>query len=309
MATRAGDADWPDLPLAAWADTCATLHLWTQIVGKVRMAHAPMVNHWWQVTLYVTSRGLATSPIPYGGRSFEIAFDFIEHAMIIQTSDGARETLALRPCSVADFYRELMGRLRALGIAAHIWTMPCEIVDAVPFDIDRQHAAYDPDSAQKFWRILLQADRLFKAFRADFLGKVSPVHFFWGSFDLAVTRFSGRRAPEMAKGAPNTAPWVMAEAYSHEVSSCGFWPGNSVFGKPAFFSYAYPEPQGFANASAGTPAAFHDKNLGQFLLPYDDVRNSDAPDTMVMDFLRATYRAAADLGGWDRAALERGRVG
>ena len=309
MDTKALEADWPELSLTAWADTCATLHLWTQIVGKVRMARAPMTNHWWQVTLYVTSRGLTTSPIYHGTRSFEIAFDFIDHALVIQTSDGACETLPLRPVSVADFYRDLMERLRALDLAMHVWTMPSEIIDAVPFDTDRAHASYDPAAAQKFWRVLVQADRLFKTFRAEFLGKVSPVHFFWGSFDLAVTRFSGRRAPEMTKGAPNVAPWVMAEAYSHEVSSCGFWPGNGVFGQPAFFSYAYPEPQKFARASPGPKEAFFDRELGQFLLPYDAVRSSDEPDAMVMDFLRATYGAAADLGGWDRAALERGRVG
>ena len=308
MDKNAVEADWPELSLTAWADTCATLHLWTQIVGKVRMAHAPMTNHWWQVTLYVTSRGLTTSPIPYGTRSFEIAFDFIDHALVIQTSDGACETLPLRPASVADFYREVVERLRTLGIATRIWTMPSEIVDAVPFDTDRAHVSYDAVSAQKFWRVLVQADRLFKTFRAEFLGKVSPVHFFWGSFDLAVTRFSGRRAPEMTKGAPNVAPWVMAEAYSHEVSSCGFWPGNGVFGQPAFFSYAYPQPDGFAEAFPGTPAALYEQELSQFLLPYDDVRKSDAPDAMVLDFLRATYRAAAELGGWDRAALERGAV-
>ena len=296
--------DWPDLPLSAWADTCATLHLWTQVVGKIRLAHAPMINHWWQVPLYVTCRGLTTSPIPYGARTFQIDFDFIDHKLEIRTSKGEIETFALGPRAVADFYSEVMGRLRGLGLETKIWTMPVEIEGAIPFDQDREHGAYDPQYVHRFWRILVQVDRLFTRFRSPFLGKASPVHFFWGSFDLAVTRFSGRRAPLLTSDSPNLGRWVMQEAYSHEVSSCGFWPGNGGFGRPAFFSYAYPEPAGFADAPM-SPTAYYDQDLGQFILPYDTVRHASSPDDVVMDYLRHTYEAAAKLGLWDRAALER----
>ena len=296
---------WPDLPLANWADTCATLHLWTQIVGKIRLAHAPLINHWWQVPLYVTSRGLTTSNIPYGARAFQIDFDFIDHALIIRVSDGAVETVPLGPRSVAEFYAEVMGRLRAMGLETRIWTMPVEIPDAIPFDQDREHASYDAEYAQRLWRILLQADRVCTDFRARFLGKVSPVHFFWGSFDLAVTRFSGRAAPPMISDSPNLGAWVMQEAYSHEVSSCGFWPGNGGFGKAAFYSYAYPEPAGFAGASVRPGATYYDQELGQFILPYDAVRTAASPDDCLLDFLQSTYEAAANLAHWDRAALER----
>ncbi|MGC1407783.1 MAG: DUF5996 family protein, partial [Acetobacteraceae bacterium] len=239
---------WPELPFAEWAETCATLQLWTQVVGKIRLAHASLINHWWQAPLYVTSRGLTTSVIPYGSRGFQLDFDFIDHALIIQTTDGATEKVALTPRSVADFYAEVMGRLRALSLETRIWTMPVEIPDAVPFDQDHVHASYDADYAQRFWRALVDADRVCTKFRSPFLGKVSPVHFFWGSFDLAVTRFSGRSAPKLTSDSPNLGAWVMQEAYSHEVSSCGFWPGNGGYGKPAFYSYAYPEPAGFADA-------------------------------------------------------------
>ncbi len=296
---------WPDLPLSAWADTCDTLQLWTQVVGKIRLAHAPLINHWWQIALYLTSRGLTTSPIPYGPRSFQLDFDFIDHHLIIQTSDGAIDRITLAPRTVADFYAEVMGRLRALGLETRIWTMPVEIPDAVPFDEDHHHQSYDAASVQRFWRMLVQADRLFTQFRAPFLGKVSPVHFFWGSFDLAVTRFSGRTAPPLNSASPNLGAWVMQESYSHEVSSCGFWPGNGGFGKPAFYSYAYPEPPGFADAPLHPDAAYYDKDLGQFILPYDAVRQSPSPDEQVLDFLQSTYGAAADLAHWDRAALER----
>jgi hypothetical protein len=296
---------WPDLPLANWADTCATLHLWTQIVGKIRLAHAPLINHWWQVPLYVTSRGLTTSMIPYGSRGFQIDFDFIDHALIIRASDGAVETVPLGPRSVAEFYAEVMGRLRTMGLETRIWTMPVEIPDAIPFDQDRKHASYDAEYAQRLWRILLQADRVCTKFRARFLGKVSPVHFFWGSFDLAVTRFSGRAAPPLTSESPNLGAWVMQEAYSHEVSSCGFWPGNGGFGKAAFYSYAYPEPAGFAGASVRPDATYYDQELGQFILPYDAVRTAASPDDCLLDFLQSTYEAAADLAHWDRAALER----
>jgi len=227
-------SDWPDLPFEEWADTCATLHLWTQVVGKIRLAHAPMINHWWQVPLYVTCRGLTTSPIPRGGTSFQIDFDFVDHTLIIQTSRGEIRTIALGPRTVPDFYTEVMDRLRGLGLQTRIWTMPVEIPDAVPFEQDRAHASYDAEFVHRFWRILMQVDRLLSRFRAPFLGKVSPVHFFWGSFDIAVTRFSGRTAPRLASVSPNLGPWVMQEAYSHEVSSCGFWPGNGGFGKAAF---------------------------------------------------------------------------
>lgn len=296
---------WPDLPFAAWRETCETLHRWTQIVGKVRMASTPLVNHWWNVTLYVTARGLTTSPMAHGTRTFAITFDFIEHRLRIDVSDGGQESFALAPMAVCDFYAEVMGRLRRLGIDVHIWTMPCEIDTTVTFDQDREHAHYDRDHAQRFWRILVQADRVLKIFRAGFLGKVSPVHFFWGSFDLAVTRFSGRTAPPMTTGAPNTAAWVMQEAYSHEVSSCGFWPGNGGYGRAAFYCYAYPEPPAFREARLRTTDAFYDTGLKQFILPYDAVRQARDVDAALLGFLQETYAAAADLGGWDRAALER----
>jgi hypothetical protein len=296
---------WPDLPLSEWADTCATLHLWTQVVGKIRLAHAPLINHWWQVPLYVTSRGLTTSRIDYGSRSFELDFDFIDHTLILQTSDGAIERIALAPRSVADFYAELMDRLRGLRLETRIWPMPVEIPDAIPFDQDTQHSSYDPVYVQRFWRILLQADRLCTRFRSRFVGKVSPVHFFWGSFDLAVTRFSGRTAPPLSSNSPNLGEWVMREAYSHEVSSCGFWPGNGGFGQPAFYCYAYPEPAGFAGAPIRPDAAHYDNDLGQFILTYDAIREAASPDDDLLEFLQSAYGAAADLGHWDRAALER----
>jgi Family of unknown function (DUF5996) len=298
-------ADWPDLPLEDWADTCATLHLWTQVVGKIRLAHAPMINHWWQVPLYVTCRGLTTSPIPYGARSFQIDFDFVDHCLKIQTSQGKTETIPLAPRTVADFYTEVMGRLRGLGLETRIWTMPVEIEDAIPLDRDRDHASYDPDYANRFWRILLQVDRIFTLFRSRFIGKVSPVHFFWGSFDLAVTRFSGRVAPRLTSASPNLGAWVMQEAYSHEVSSCGFWAGNGGFGQAAFFSYAYPEPPGFAEAPTRPDKTYYDRDLGQFILPYDALRRAQSPDDTLMDYLTSTYAAAADLARWDRAMLER----
>jgi Family of unknown function (DUF5996) len=302
---QSSSSDWPDLPLSDWADTCATLHLWTQVVGKVRLAHAPMVNHWWQVPLYVTCRGLTTSPIPYDGRSFQIDFDFIDHTLRLQTSRGESDTMGLGPRTVADFYTELMGRLRGLGLETRIWTMPVEIPDAIPFEQDRAHAAYDPEYVTRFWRILVQVDRVFTRFRGQFLGKASPVHFFWGSFDLAVTRFSGRAAPRLTSDSPNLGAWVMQEAYSHEVSSCGFWPGNGGFGKAAFYSYAYPEPQGFASARMLPAATYYDQELGQHILPYDAVRQARSPDDDLVRYLLSTYEAAADLGRWDRAGLER----
>lgn len=295
---------WPSLAFAEWRDTCATLHLWTQIIGKLRLALAPPINHWWQVPLYVTSRGLTTSPIPYGERVFQIGFDFTGHRLTIETGEGATDGFDLQPLAVVDFYAEVIRRLEALGIGVKIWTMPVEIPDPVAFDQDRTHAAYDPDYANRFWRVLVQADRVLTAFRARFIGKASPVHFFWGSFDLAVTRFSGRRAPPHP-GAPNVADRVTREAYSHEVSSCGFWPGGAGMEQPIFYSYAYPPPAGFAEASVRPTAAFYNRDLGEFILPYEAVRQSAAPDDALTDFLQSTYAAAADLAHWDRAELER----
>jgi hypothetical protein len=301
--------DWPDLPYSEWADTCATLHLWTQVVGKIRLAHAPMINHWWQAPLYVTSRGLTTSPIPFGGISFQIDFDFIDHTLKVQTSKGGVETIVLGPRPVADFYTEIMGRLHGLGVETRIWTMPVEIPDAIPFEQDTAHASYDPEYVSRFWRILVQVDRVLTRFRGQYLGKVSPVHFFWGSFDMAVTRFSGRSAPRLTGESPNLGAWVMQEAYSHEVSSCGFWPGDGGFGKAAFYSYAYPEPQGFASAPTFPDTTYYDESLGQHILPYDAVRLAKSPDDDLVRYLVSTYEAAANLGQWDRAALERAEDG
>jgi hypothetical protein len=296
---------WPELNWGDWQATADTLHLWMQIVGKVRLGLTPIINHWWGVVLYVNSRGLTTSAIPYGRRTFDISFDFIDHVLRINTSDGGHEQLALAPMSVAAFYAEFFIRLRRLGIDMHIWTMPVEIPDAIPFTDDRSHAAYDAAKAQRFWQALLQSHRVFQAFRARFLGKASPVHFFWGSFDPAVTRFSGRRAPPYPGTAPNVANWVMREAYSHEVSSCGFWPGNGGYGRAAFYCYAYPEPAGFSAARLKTPSAFYDTQLKEFVLPYDAVRGVGDPDALLMSFLQETYEAAANGALWDRAALER----
>lgn len=299
------ERSWPALPFIGWQDTCATLHMWTQVVGKIRLALEPMVNHWWQVPLYVTATGLTTSPMPYGSRSVQIDFDFCHHALVVTTSDPQRVEIGLAPMPVAEFYEKVMGVLRDLGIEVSIWTMPVEVADAVPFEQDRQHKSYDADAAQRFWRALVHTDRVMKQFRAGFTGKVSPVHFFWGSFDMAVTRFSGRTAPPHPGGMPNLGNWVAREAYSHEVSSCGFWPGNGGFGKAAFYSYAYPAPPGFADAPLRPAAAVFDKNLQEFILDYDTVRMSDDPDAMLLEFFQSTYDAAANAGRWDRAALER----
>ncbi|MCR6733062.1 MAG: DUF5996 family protein [Afipia sp.] len=308
--TQTGTAEhaWPALPFIGWQDTCATLHMWTQVVGKIRLALEPMVNHWWQVPLYVTASGLTTSPIPWKARSFQIDFDFCRHVLVITTSDPQRREFALAPYSVAEFYGKTMSALRGLEIDVAIWTMPVEVADAVPFELDRGHKSYDANAAQRFWRALVQGDRIMKQFRARFIGKVSPVHFFWGSFDLAVTRFSGRTAPPHPGGMPNLGDWVAVEAYSHEVSSCGFWPGNGGFGKAAFYSYAYPAPVGFAEAPLRPPAAVFDTNLQEFILDYEAVRTSPDPDAMLLDFFQSTYEAAADAGNWDRAALERRSV-
>ena len=296
---------WPSLPLAAWQDTYETLHLWTQILGKIRLALSPQINHWWHSTLYVTPRGLTTSTIPYGTRTFEMSFDFLAHHLQIETSDGITRTIALVPRSVADFYQDVMSTLSAIGIDVQIWTMPQEVQDPIPFEQDYKHAAYDPEYAQRFWRILVQADRIMAAFRSRFIGKSSPVHFFWGSCDLAVTRFSGRGAPEHPGGVPNMADWVTREAYSHEVSSCGFWPGGGAVVEPVFYAYAYPTPEGFPDYSIQPKEAFYSSQMQEFILPYEAVRQADAPDEMLLSFLQSTYEAAANLGNWDRAALER----
>jgi len=296
---------WPSLPLEAWSDTYATLHLWTQIVGKVRLALSPWINHSWHVTLYVTARGLSTSPIPYGVRTFQIDFDFIAHQLTVQSSDGGVATLALRPQSVASFYRSLMDEMATLDLRVDIHTLPNEVAEPIRFDRDETHRAYDPDYANRFWRVLVQADRVFKSFRTRFIGKCSPVHFFWGAPDLAVTRFSGRRAPEHPGGVPHLPDWVTREAYSHEVSSCGFWAGGGPVPYAAFYAYAYPEPSGFGQARVRPAAAFYSGDLREFVLPYDSVREADSPDDALLDFLQATYEAAANLGKWDRATLER----
>jgi hypothetical protein len=296
---------WPSLPLDAWSPTCSTLHLWTQIVGKIRLAQTPRVNHSWHATLYVTARGLTTSPIPYGTRTFQIDFDFIRHEVTILPSDGGIGIVALQPQSVATFYRRLMEQMEHLKLRVEIQMKPNEVADAIRFDRDETHAAYDREYANRFWRILVQADRVFKRFRGRFIGKCSPVHFFWGAPDLAVTRFSGRRAPQHPGGVPNLPDRVAREAYSHEVSSCGFWPGGGPIPYPAFYSYAYPEPEGFAQIHVKPDVAFYSQELREFILPYDRVRQAESPDDTLLDFLQTTYGAAANLAKWDREALER----
>ena len=296
MPPQSDTARWPELPYAAWKDTCETLHLWTQVVGKVRLALTPWLNHSWHVTLHVTARGLGTPPIAHQGRDFTIEFDFIDHVLWLRTSDGHFRQLMLKPMTVAEFYADVMVALRELGIAVRINEMPNEIPGAVPFPDDRAHASYDRDFAQKFWRVLLSSHEVFSHFRTGFLGKVSPVHFFWGSFDLAVTRFSGRKAPPHPGGVPNLPDAVAREAYSHEVSSAGFWPGGGPIDYPAFYSYAYPAPDGFAAAKVQPAEAFFSKELGEFILPYDAVRTAREPEAALMAFLQSTYQAAADLG-------------
>ncbi len=306
MPPQSDAARWPELPYAAWKDTCETLHLWTQVIGKVRLALTPWLNHSWHVTLHVTARGLGTPPIAYQGRDFTIEFDFIDHVLWLRTSDGHFRQLMLKPMTVAEFYADVMVALRELGIDVRINEMPNEIPGAVPFPDDRTHASYDRDFAQKFWRVLLSSHEVFSHFRTGFLGKASPVHFFWGSFDLAVTRFSGRQAPPHPGGVPNLPDAVAREAYSHEVSSAGFWPGGGPIDYPAFYSYAYPAPEGFAAAKVQPAEAFYSKELGEFILPYDAVRTAREPEAALMAFLQSTYQAAADLGKWDRKDLECG---
>ena len=302
---RSNGADWPELPYAEWSDTLATLHLWTQIVGKVRLWRTPWQNHSWHVPLYLTARGMTTSPIPYGGRAFEMRFDFVDHELVIDASDGRQASVALVPRTVADFYQETMSALAGLGFDVAIYTTPSEIPDAIPFDEDTEHKSYDAEYAQRFWRALLQIDRVFKEFRSGFIGKVSPVHFFWGSFDLAVTRFSGGEAPPHPGGVPNFPDWVAREAYSHEVSSAGFWPGGGGIDYPAFYSYAYPAADGFSERPVTPADAFWSKDLGEFVLPYDAVRTADSPDDVLLGFLQTTYEAAADSAEWRRADCER----
>lgn len=289
---------WPALPVADWQDTYATLHMWTQIVGKVRLTLTPLINHWWNSTLYVTSRGLTTSNIPYGNRAFEIDFDFIDHRLVIQTSDGSIKNLVLAPRSVADFYAELMETLRTLAIEVQIRAKPDEVADPIPFAEDHKHASYDAEAANRFWRILVQCDRVFKQFGTRFIGKCSPVHFFWGSFDLAVTRFSGRVAPARAG-----ADAITREAYSHEVISHGFWPGGGAIDSPIFYSYTAPAPPGLDKAVIH-PGNYSNE-LSEFVLPYNDVRQSTSPEEFLLEFMQSTYEAGAKLANWDRAALER----
>jgi len=298
------DNGWPELPYAAWRDSLETLQLWTQIVGKIRLARTPWLNHSWHVALYVTPRGLTTSPIPDGARSFQIDFDFIDHVLRIASSEGAVKQLALKPQSVASFYAAVMAALAELGIDVTIDETPNELPQPIRFSKDEQHASYDGDAVRRFSQVLNNADRVFKQFRTGFLGKASPVHFFWGSFDLAVTRFSGRLAPKHPGGVPHLSDDVAREAYSHEVSSAGFWPGGGAIEYPAFYSYAYPEPEGFRTTKVRPDAAFFSTELGEFILPYEAVRSAARPDEVLLEFLQSTYEAAADAAKWDRAALE-----
>src|SRR5712692_8813429 len=291
---------WPSLSSPTWPDTCATLHMWTQMVGKVRLALTPRVNHWWGVALYLTARGLTTSPIPYGDGAFEIAFDFIDHTLVIDMDDGRQRTIALVPRSVADFYGEFVRALDDLQIRVRIWPMPAEVPAPIRFDEDRLHASYDADAAHSWWRALLQAEIVLHEFRARFIGKCSPVHFWWGGFDLSVTRFSGRRAPERPD-----ADAITREGYSHEVISAGFWPGSGAMPEAAFYAYAAPEPDGFKTARVGPAAAFYSPDFNDFLIKYDDVRRAASPRAALLEFLQSTYEAGAELGGWNRAELER----
>jgi hypothetical protein len=299
---------WPALPLAPWQPTYETLHMWTQIVGKTRLALAPMQNHWWEVTLHATPRGLTTGAMPYGERWLDVTFDFLAHVLEIRTSDDRARSLPLAPRSVADFYAQYMAALRELDVDVAIHPVPVEIVEAIPFADDRVHEAYDADAAQRHWRILLSAAGVLEQFRSTFVGKASPVHFFWGSFDLATTRFSGRTAPRHPGGVPNTPDYVMVEAYSRECASCGFWPGSASLPEPAFYAYSYPEPPGYAQHRIEPDGAYYHPELHEFLLPYEVVRNATDPGAALLAFVQSGYEAAADLGHWDRAARERPRA-
>jgi hypothetical protein len=305
MSAPGAGTDWPEAPAAGWLETCAAIHMRAQVVGKILLARAPMTNHWWQVAMQVTARGLTTGPVPDGPRIFQIDFDFLRHRVVIATSDGRAETMPVAAVPLRDFYAELFARLAALGIDVRIWPVPVEVPVAVPFDEDDGHAAYNPDIATRLWRMFVTADTLLREFRGGFIGKASPVHVFWGGLDLAVTRFSGREAPPHPGGIPNLADWATREAYSHEVSSCGFWPGNAGgFERPAFYAYAYPAPEGFAEAPVRPRQAFFSPVLREFLLPYDEIRAAEDPASLVREFLQSTYEAAADLARWDRASLE-----
>jgi hypothetical protein len=295
---------WPELPFEKWKDTCATVHMWTQIVGKIRLVQTPWTNHSWHVTLYLTARGLTTSPIPYGSSIFEIRFDFIDHELRILKNDGATRVIKLQPQSVAKFYHAVMTALNELKLPVKIDMLPNEIPDPIRFDEDEAHRSYDADYANRFWHVLAQSDRVFKDFRSRFCGKCSPVHFFWGSFDLAVTRFSGRLAPPHPGGIPHLPDAITREAYSQEVSSLGFWPGNAAMPTPIFYSYAYPEPKGFSEAKIKPPSAAYNSQVKEFVLPYDAVRTAKSPDETLLAFAQSTYDAASTLGAWDRAALE-----
>ncbi len=301
-------SNWPELPLEKWRDTYATLHMWTQIVGKIRLTQTPWINHSWHVTLYVTARGLTTSPMPCRERTFQIDFDFIDHKLVVTTGEGDVRRLELKPRSVADLYRELFDNLRDLGLDIKIHTKPNEVPDPIPFEKDDKHADYDKDYAHRFFLVLTQADRVFQQFRARFIGKVSPVHYFWGASDLAVTRFSGRLAPPHPGGMPGLPDWITREAYSHEVSSAGFWPGGGPLPFPLFYSYTYPQPDGFAAAKVKPSAAYYTTDMGEFVLPYDEVRKAKSPDAVLLEFLQTTYEAASTFGTWDRKALERDKV-
>jgi hypothetical protein len=296
---------WPALPLDAWRDTYATLHMWTQIVGKTRLALSPMENHWWQVTFYVTPRGLTTSAMPYGDRSIEVEFDFISHALSMRSSDGATHSFALAPCCVADWFAQYRAALRALGVEPVIMPSPVEVDPAIPFAQDREHASYDADAVNRWWRIVASTDRVLKRYRGGFDGKQSPVHFFWGAFDLAVTRFCGRTAPPHPGGVPNCPDHVMVEAYSHECASCGFWPGGGAVAGPAFYAYAYPEPPGYAMHAVLPAAARYDPQLREYVLPYEAVRNDPDPETALLSFLQSAFESAAENGRWSRVPLER----
>jgi hypothetical protein len=299
------DNDWPELTLSSWEDTRDTFHMWTQVVGKIRLALEPMLNHWWQATLYVSARGLTTSLMHDGATGLEIEFDLIEHVLDLRLTDGRHRQVALEPRSVADFYAATMAALDELGVHAQILPRPVEVTESIPFAQDDRHHAYDADAVHRFWRALVQSHRVMERFRGGFIGKASPVHYFWGGGDLAVTRFSGRTAPKHPGGVPNCPDWVQELAYSHEVSSCGFWPNGSAEG--TFYSYAYPEPEGFAQWPVVPEAAYYDKQLGEFLLPYAAVRTAVDPEATLLSFFESTYDAAATLGGWDRAALELAR--
>jgi hypothetical protein len=303
VATKPVIEYWPRLPLDEWHDTYSTLHMWTQIVGKVRLGLAPHINHWWQVTFYVTPRGLTTSAIPYGQLTFEVQFDFHDHRLIVSSGNGAVKSMPLSPMPVADFHGQFMDLLHSLGLDVHIWPVPVEVADPIPFKQDRTHASYHPEYANRLWRILAQSARVMDMFRSRFIGKCSPVHFFWGAFDMAVTRFSGRRAPEH-QPMPNLGHFVAIEAYTHEVSSCGFWPGGGPITEPVYYAYAYPEPEGFRDYRVRPDAAYYHKDFGEFFLPYEAVRTAGDPDGELLAFCQSTYEAAAETARWDRASLE-----